>query len=296
MKKVFTCGGASWNSVITLDQFPGAIPQTIHECDFDETLGNTGAGKALTLSRLGFDTTLHALVGNDLYGELVRKELDEPNLHLITDEDPEGTERHLNIMNANGERISIFINPSFDEPELDYSHIESLIDRSDYTVINISNYCRYFLPICKQLNKDIWTDLHDYDGKNSYHQDFVDAADYVFLSSDNLPEYKEFMQLMIEKGKKLVVCTHAKEGASALTEKGEWFDISIVEDYQLNNANGAGDSFFSGFLYAFDKGHDTLICLQYATISAGLCITAKDLSHPEVNPELIEQEHQKYFG
>ena len=38
MKTVFTCGGASWNSVITLDEFPESIPQTIHHCEFDETL------------------------------------------------------------------------------------------------------------------------------------------------------------------------------------------------------------------------------------------------------------------
>jgi len=296
MKKVFTCGGASWNSVITLDKFPGAIPQTIHECDFDETLGNTGAGKALTLSRLGFDVNFHALLGNDLYGELVKKELDQPNLNFITDEDFQGTERHLNIMNANGERISIFINPSSDEPDLNLNTIESLIAASDYAVINISNYCRNLLPICKKFQKEVWTDLHDYDGKNSYHQDFIDAADYIFLSSDNLPEHKEFMQSMIENGKKLVVCTHAKEGASALTEKGEWFEVPIVNAYQLVNANGAGDAFFSGFLYGFDKGYETLACLQYATICAGLCITSKSLSYQELNPEFVEQEYQKYFG
>jgi sugar/nucleoside kinase (ribokinase family) len=296
VKKVFTCGGASWNAVITLDAFPGAIPQTIHECDFDETLGNTGAGKALNLARLGFETTLHALLGNDHYGDLVRKELDQPNLHFITDNDPQGTERHLNILNANGERISIFINPSFDEPNLDHFKMESLIEASDYAVINISNYCRHLLPICQKLGKEIWTDLHDYDGKNEYHQDFIEAADYIFLSSDNLPNYKEFMESMIVKGKQLVVCTHAKNGASALTVTGKWFDVPIVNAYQLVNANGAGDSFFSGFLYAFDQGYDTLKCLQYASIVAGLCIESKELYNETLSVELLQNHYDQFYN
>ena len=296
MKKVFISGGTSWNSVITLDEFPEAIAKTIHECDFDETLGSTGAGKALTLSQLGFDITLHGLLGDDLYGTKVQEALNQPNLNFITDSDPQGTERHLNIMNGRGERISIFINPSSDEPNIDYAKFEFMIAESDYAVINILNYCRNILPVCKKLNKEIWTDLHDYNLGNPYHQDFIDAADYIFLSSDNLPEYKEFMQQQIKNGKKLVVCTHAKEGASALTEKGEWFDVPIIDKYQMINTNGAGDSFFSGFLYAFDQGHDTLKCLQYATVTAGLCITSKSLSYSGSSSEFIEKEYQRYYG
>lgn len=295
MKKVFTCGGASWNSVITLDQFPKDIAQTIHECDFDETLGNTGAGKALNLSQLGFDTTFHALLGNDIYADLVKSHLNKPNLDFITDIDPKGTERHVNIMNSNGERISIFINPSSDDPEIDYSKFEKLISNSDYAVINISNYCRHLLPICQKLKKEVWTDLHDYDLGNPYHQDFVDAADYIFLSSDNLHDYKDFMKSQISLGKKLVVCTHAKQGASALSSEGDWFNIPILENYQMLNTNGAGDSFFSGFLYAHANGHDLPTCLQYATIASGLCISSKTLSHPELSSKLIESEYLKYY-
>lgn len=296
MKKVFTCGGASWNSVITLDKFPEDKAQTIHKCDFDETLGNTGAGKALALSRLGFHTTFHSLIGDDIYGHSVKKQLDLPNLYLTTDIDPRGTERHLNIMNANGERISIFINPSSDQPDLDFDFFERIIFHADYSIINISNYCRYLLPICKKLKKDIWTDLHDYNRGNTYHQDFINSADYIFLSSDNLPDYEDFMFEQVANGKKLVVCTHAKKGASALNASGQWFDIPIVDEYQMINTNGAGDSFFSGYLYAYDKGFDTFTCLQYATITAGLCISSKTLSFPDLNPEIIETEFKKYYS
>ncbi|AMC10096.1 kinase [Lutibacter profundi] len=295
MKSIFISGGASYNSVIALDEFPQVIPQTIHHCHFNETIGNTGAGKTLTLSKLGFKTIFHSLIGNDIYGEKVRSFLQEPNLHFISDVDLNGTERHLNIMNSRGERISIFINPSTDEPKIDYQKFQKYITNADYVVINISNYSRNLLPICKQLNKEIWTDLHDYDGKNSYHQDFIDASDYIFLSSDNLPDYKPFMIQQVTKGKKLVVCTHGKGGATAYTHKGEWVEVPIINNYVMKNTNGAGDAFFSGFLYGFSKGYDTKKCMQFGTISAGLCIESELIANINLSETLIEKEYQAYF-
>lgn len=295
MKNIFIIGGASYNSVITLDEFPEAIPKTIHNCHFNETIGNTGSGKALTLSKLEFNTTFHALIGADSFGEKVSSFLQEHNLNFIADIDSKGTERHLNIMNNKGERISIFINPSSDIPKIDYSKFEKEIKKADYVVVNIANYCRYILPICKKLNKEVWTDLHDYDGKNEYHQDFIDASDYIFLSSDNLPDYKPFMKLQIDNGKKLVVCTHGKDGATAYTKKGEWIETPILDTYKMMNANGAGDSFFSGFLYGFSKGYDMTKCMQFGTITSGLCIESEMITNNKLSKTLIENEFLKYY-
>lgn len=152
-------------------------------------------------------------------------------------------------MDNRGERISIFINPSSDDPVIDYIKFEKELKKSAFKIINIANYCRNILPVCKKLDKEIWTDLHDYDGKSDYHHDFIDAADYIFLSSDNLPEFKPFMQKQIENNKKLIVYTHGKKGATAYTSERKWIEVPIVKSYKLNNSNGAGDSFFSGFLY-----------------------------------------------
>ena len=295
MESIFIIGGASYNSVITLDEFPKAIPQTIHHCHFNETIDNTGAGKALTLSKLGFKTTFHSLLGEDSFGEKVSSFLQEPNLNFIKDIDHKGTERHLNIMNGLGERISIFMNPSSDKPEIDYSKFIEEVKNASYIIVNISNYCRNILPICKQLNKEIWTDLHDYDGKNEYHQDFIEAADYIFLSSDNLPNYKPFMLEQIKNGKKMVVCTHGKAGATAYTIDGEWIEVPIIDSYAMVNANGAGDSFFSGFMYGFSKGYNTLKCMRFGTITSGLCIASEMIIYSKLNTTLVENEYLQYY-
>jgi sugar/nucleoside kinase (ribokinase family) len=292
--KVFICGGTSYNAVITLPKFFKPKPQTIHSCEYTENIGNTGAGKALALSKLDFDTTFHTLLGNDDYATKIRRYFNQPNLRVIAEVDPKGTERHLNILNSKGERISIFTNSSSEILPINFEKYRGNIADSDYVVVNISNYCREFLPICKDLKKEVWTDLHDYDGNNSYHQDFIDAADYIFLSSVNLKDYRSVMEQMIDMGKKLVVCTHAGNGATAYTYKKEWFYEPAILDNELVNSNGAGDNFFAGFLYAHVKARTIQSCLKFGTIAGALCINTHQLVSSNLTTEILERLYHEY--
>ena len=288
MKKVFIFGGVSYDAIIQLDEFPQPIPKTFHQSKFKETVGSTGSGKALNLCRMGFNVTLHALIGNDWFGQEAQKQLKHPKLSFLFDHDPNGTQRHVNIMNKEGERISIFVNTSSDEPKIDYHSFKYLMTESDYVVINILNHGRFALPVAKEVGKPIWTDLHDYNLNNPYHQDFIEAADYIFLSSDNLPEYRAFMHELHQNGKELVVCTHGKGGASALTRVGKWIDEPIIDGFELVDSNGAGDAFFSGFLYGFDKGLDLETCLKVASYAGSMCVNSEKIYHPELSAEKLE--------
>ncbi|WOD43566.1 carbohydrate kinase family protein [Hwangdonia lutea] len=295
-KKVFVCGGVSYNAVITLPDFFEPKPQTIHSCVYNETIGNTGAGKALALSNLGFDTTLFSVLGVDEYGAKVKLYLNKPNLNFTYGIDPKGTERHVNILNSKGERISIFTNPNSENLFIDYNKYMGNIESSDFVVINISNYCRNFISICKDLNKEVWTDLHDYDGKNPYHQDFIDASDYIFFSSENINDYRIFMQQMIEVGKKLVVCTHGGNGATAYTDKKEWIYEPAILDFELINSNGAGDCFFSGFLYAYSLIRSIQECMKFGAIAGALCINTKELVSDQLNINVLDALYLKHYN
>ncbi len=293
MSRVFVAGAVSYDSIIKLEQFPEPHSQTLFSQTYHEGIGSTGAGKALALHHLALETTFHALVGNDTYGDKIRAYFAEKGIDFLVDSDPAGTERHTNLMDAEGNRISIYTHYATFEPEIDKSAITEAINNADTVVLNIINYCRYLIPLAQEASKPLWIDIHDWDGENSYHQDFVDAADYLFMSSDNMPAYKSFMEKMFESGKKLVVCTHGKEGSSAFN--GEWYQLPALP-YDLVDSNGAGDNFFAGFLYAHLQGFDTERCLQYATIAGGLCVTSDEISSPDLSPAKIQSEWQKHYG
>lgn len=296
MKKVLIIGGVSIDSIIYLEDFPQPIPQTIHQCKFKETLGSTGSGKALNLCRLGFDTHLHAVIGEDLHGDMAKEALQHPHLKFNYDVNAQGTERHTNLMTKSGQRISIFTNTIEDEPQIDYNQFKPWIIDSDLVIVNLSNYARYTLPLCKGLGKKIWTDLHDYDGKNPFHQDFIEHADYIFLSSDNLPNYRYWMEKWIREGKEWIVCTHGAKGATLLDKNGHWYEEFALTQYALIDSNGAGDAFSAGFIYAFEQGKSLQNCLRYATIAGALCINSPEVFGKRLSPETLETTFQEAYG
>lgn len=295
MNKVFVVGGASVDKIIHLDRLPEPKAGTIFSKGSFDMVGSTGCGKAISLHKLGMDITFHAMVGSDHSGDYIVHDLEKHGVPFLYDIDPAGTEEHVNLMDDSGNRISIYTKYATFEPEVNYDRLETYVTDSEYIVLNIINYARKVIPIAKKHAKKIWCDIHDYDGVNEYQSDFIEAADYIFMSSDQMKDYKPYMLQLIEHGKEMVVCTHGKDGATAITKQGDFIELPILPKYQRTDTNGAGDNFFAGFLYAYDKGYPIRQCLQYGTIVAGLCITSDKIVYPELSKEMVDQEYQKYY-
>ncbi len=295
MKRAFIIGGTTFDHIVSLPDFPEPIPQTIHQAPFHEATGSTGAGKALCLTRLGAPNTLYSILGDDIYGDQIIQHLKNENVDFIFDIDPKGTERHFNIMDAQGSRISIFITQSSEFPDVNLNLIEDTIRQSDIIVLNIIAYCKQFIPVLARYNKPVWTDLHDYNEGNIYHQPFIEASDYIFLSSDNLVDYKQTMHNLILQGKELVVCTHGKRGATALTKVGEWIEEPALSGFAIVDTNGAGDNFFAGFLYAYLNNRPLKECMRYGALCGAYCITSQQLVYEELSASFLEQEYQNFF-
>ena len=294
--KVAIIGGTTFDHIVYLPDFPLPEPHTIHKALLNETTGSTGSGKALTLTKLGIDNTLYSVTGDDYYGNLIKEEIKKSGVKAIFDTDPAGTERHINIMDANGGRVSIFATQSSENIAYNIPAIERLLEESTIIVLNIISYCRGLIPLIKKYNKPVWTDLHDYDGSNSYHQDFIDASQFIHLSSDNLPDYKLVMEQFIKDGKEMVICTHGKDGASLLTKQGEWIEQPIVNGVEIVDSNGAGDSFFSGFLYGYLNNQPLRKCLQYGAVCGAYAVASPTLVYENLSPVFLEEKRKIHFG
>lgn len=294
--RVLVVGGLSWNSMLQLGELPEPRPQTIFSRHFHETVGATGAGKAMNLARLGFDVTLHAMIGEDLWGDLVRRRLQREPFRFVHDVDPAGTERHVNLMADSGARISIYATYGTFEPSIDMARLESLMAHTDVLVLNIANYCRRLIPLARRLGLAIWCDIHDWEGENEYHRDFVEAADFLFLSSDRMPDYRAWMTRRVAAGARLVVCTHGKHGATALTADGQWLETPALTGGPVIDTNGAGDAFFSGYLYGHTRAYEPARCMQLGAVTAALAVASTELAHPELSPGRVHELGRAGFG
>lgn len=142
----------------------------------------------------------------------------------------------------------------------------------------------------------LWVDIHDWDGENPYHKDFVDAASVLFMSSDQMPAWRAFMEAQVAMGKALVVCTHGAKGASALWADGTFLECPIVEDYGYRDSNGAGDAFFSGFLAAAVHGLGKEACLRMASLAGALCVASERLANPKMDWAFMLSEYRRIWA
>ncbi len=287
-KRILVVGGVSWNSMLYLDALPAPRPHTVFSRGFHETVGSTGAGKAMNLSRLGFDVTLHSVLGQDEWGARVQARLAAEPFTYVFDPDPQGTERHVNLMDTSGERLSIFATYASFDPALDLDRLGRLVASADLLALNINNYCRALIPLAQAAGVPIWCDVHDWNGEDDYPRDFVAASAVLFASSLALADVDDFMRTHIAAGRELVVCTHGAAGASALTRAGERCDTPALPIDRLIDTNGAGDAFFSGFVYGHLRGDPLSQCMAYGAAAAALAVTSPELAARDLSPELLE--------
>ncbi len=296
MSRVLVVGGVSWDTVVRLERFPEPRPATLFARGVHETVGSTGAGKALNLARLGVAVTLHALVGEDDLGRRITRRLADGGVTFVPEPDPQGTERHVNLMADDGGRISIFVSIASSEPRLDMGRLEALVRDHDLVVLNILNYCRRLIPLVRRHRKEIWCDIHDWDGVNPYHRDFVEAADVLFMSSDAMPRWRDLLRERVAAGTRLGVCTHGRDGSTAFTRDGRFLETPILPACERVDTNGAGDAFFAGFLAAHLDGKPVETCLRWATVTAGLCVSSPELVHPDLSAARVRDDVRKHFG
>lgn len=283
LSSILILGGASLDTIVHLDQLPAPVPQTIWPREAYRSLGSTGAGKSLNLAALGNQVTFHTLLGEDAEADEIRRALARPGIKLLVGITEAPTEQHVNLMTPAGERQSIFVQPAAEPATVGWASVREALATADIVVASILAYVKPFLPRLTESAVPVWTDLHDYDGNNPYHQPFIDAASVIFLSSDNLADYRATMKRLADMGKDLVVCTHGAKGATLLSKAGEWLEQPAINMGPVVDTNGAGDAFFSGFLHRYLEGGTLQDCLRVAAVCGGWCVTSRELVAPELN-------------
>jgi sugar/nucleoside kinase (ribokinase family) len=109
MAEVVVCGPSSWNLIVDVDVLPAAVPHTQFATASHETVGGTSPGKALHLVDLGRDVLLHTVLGTDEAAGSIERALASAGVPFSADVVPGPTERHLNLRDPDGRRVSIYL-------------------------------------------------------------------------------------------------------------------------------------------------------------------------------------------
>ena len=275
--RVLVSGPSSWNTLVKLERLPESRPHTVFAQGHAQALGGTSAGKALNLAFLGADVTLRTLVGTDAAATSILSSLAVDGLEVIAERVDGPSEQHLNLMTLEGERLSIYL----DLPELrSAAHADragAALAECDVAVIDLAEHSRPLLAEARRLGKPVWCDVHDYNGTDRFHRDFVEAADVLFLNDDGLEDPLPFMHRRVLAGTRTVVCTQGADGATAVTTDGA-LHVPAESVSGIVDTNGAGDAFLSGFLMAHLAGRGLEDCRRAGHAQAARCLVVPRLA------------------
>lgn len=281
MTRVLVVGAVSWNLIVELGDPVPPAPATVFARSSWETLSATGAGKALNLARLGLETTLHAFVGADQLGRRIADELVEAGVETRLGIDPSGTERHVNLMQPDGGRLSVYVQPPSARPPVDVDELLGLATAADQVAVNLAPYTRDLLPDLAAVGRPLWCDLHDWDAADDFHRPYAEYADYLFLSDDRLADAEDVVRAWAP-GKRLVVCTRGSRGAIAAGPDGRVETIAATPVERVVDANGAGDAFFAGVLAADAAGLGLSERLDVGARVAATALGTRAIASPEL--------------
>jgi acarbose 7IV-phosphotransferase len=281
-------GGVAWNLLVEVPHLPTDLT-TLHATGHREGIGGTGAGKALHLARLGIGTQLHALVGEDEPGDHVREALADAGVALSAWPDPAGTERHLNLLDPHGDRVSIFLDHATPDPDVSAEELAALCRGTDLVFVSLTHYAGRVLPLLSAEQRDVWVDLHDWDGEpDDFRAPFIEHGTHVVVSDVRLEDPLATATAMA-RNKAIVVVTHGSRGATAFFPDREPIFVPPYDAGPVVDTNGAGDAFSAGVAYGCTQGWDWGRSLRAGAVVAGGCVTSAHLADPGLTPAWLEQ-------
>ncbi|HEX5331103.1 MAG TPA: carbohydrate kinase family protein [Cellulomonas sp.] len=278
MTEVVVVGPASWNQIVSLDALPEPVPHMVFARGSHETIGGTSAGKALHLVEVGRDVLLHTVVGTDAAAGRITSRLRDAGVPLVLAVAEGPSERHLNLMDPDGGRVSIYLSLPSEVPARD-PHVVAEMAVARAVVLDLSGHSRALIDDAVATGVPIWTDLHDYDGSAEFHRPFLAAASYVFMNADRIGDDPvAFLHEVVDDGAVLAVCTLGARGAVAVDANHEVHTVEAVPVERVVDTNGAGDAFMAGVLAATLDGASTPDALRAGAVQAARALGSEHLS------------------
>lgn len=280
-------GAASWNRMVYVDSLPQGVSATIFDARETEAAGSTGVGKSFVLAALDCDPTFHCTLGRDIFAEQIKTCCAARGISIVVDEQDGPTPQHLNITDQAGGRYSILLSNGPDHPDLDEARIANHIKAANTIFLSLSHSSKKLLPLLNDCKAEVLLDLHDYDGKNPWHDAFIAHADVIQISDVALADPAPLIDSFLRGRAHQVVVTKGEAGAEIFTET-EHVTIPPCRA-KMVDSNGAGDAFSVALWYGQRMSLSLPEAGAFASATAAFAIEAETLFPPDADESRIRE-------
>lgn len=255
--------------------------------------GGNAMTAAINLRKLGVESYMVGMIGNDMFGKYLKSRLEESDVNtdgLNTSDSVQTSASSLMIDEA-GERSffhCVGTNAVFSENDIDYG----VIDKCDAVFVTgtflMDNFdgegTKKFLKKCKEMGKATFLDVC-WDAKGKWGELLnmsMPYIDYLMPSIDEAvciageTDPDKIADVFSSNGAKNIIIKLGSKGSYLRMEnesKGKIYPPYFVENPV--DTIGAGDSFCSGFLAAFARDFEPEKCMKIANTTGAHCVMAK---------------------
>lgn len=249
------------------------------------SVGGGASNSARTFGRLGERVDLLGRVGNDFFGEFVRRECEADQVNckaLITDE-IKSTGVAVGLVQKGGKRC--FITAQGANRRLSKSDF-ALINPDEYDFLHINGYFQFpqIEPDLKEIllhfnkkNIPVSFDLASSDPSGRWYdavKPFVDCLDYFFLNDSQLSlltkkeKMDDGVKQLVNDGVKNVIVKLGADGCAVYDRNMEKTHVTTAP-MPVIDTTGAGDSFDAAYVLGLRKNWSPLKCARFANTVAG---------------------------
>lgn len=283
---VYVYGDVNIDIVIPgVEKFPE--PGQEDEIDTMETFVGGGAALfTLGIGKLGLHPVFQGEVGDDCYGEMIRKKFHESNVDdsLLGKSISRKTGISLSFTNEKDRSFLTYRGTNekicMDAVDIEQVKVASHIHVTGYAgSINHDSYLKLLRRVKEETEATVSIDV-GWDATGEWNRAIYDLFPYIdvlFMNETECVHYsgKRTAREAAEDFAKycgLVVIKMGKQGSLAV-KQGEFHQASSYK-VEAIDTTGAGDSFNAGFIYGFLRGKSVADCLKYANGCGALCVTA----------------------
>ncbi len=280
MAAILVSGLINIETTLKVEGFPlPYFPVTYPFFGVNSAVSGVGFNLARALTRLGDRVTFLSLIGRDLAGEQVRAVLRQDAIadeHILTG--VEQTAQSVILYEPSGRRQIHVDLKDLQEQVYPEPIFEQAAAGCDLLALCNINFSRPLLTRAKALGKPVACDVHALGHlEDDYNQDFMEAANILFLSHESLPcPPEEFaQQLLWRYPAEVVVIGLGGQGALlAVRRTGFMGRFPAERTRGVVNTIGAGDALFSAFLHCYAAGAEPALALRKAIVFASYKIGA----------------------
>lgn len=258
------------------------------------------AGVAYNLTRafstLGDTVELVSFLGRDDEGERILKRLQSEGIAINNImKELNGTPSSVVLYDSKGKRQVYCDLKDIQEKCIsdENSDLIKQMKSCDLFVACNINFNRSLMRKAKEFGKLIATDVHVIsDIEDSFNREFMDYADILFLSNEQLPcEPEKFIvKLKSRYSNQIIVIGLGDQGAMLYDFQDEKiYKFEPVKCNTVINTVGAGDALFSSFLHYYLKGYRSVEALMRAEVFASIKIGYDGASNGFSNEKKIEE-------